>query len=50
MTKTGPFPNKILSNERITLIKNENIISNNKIFAEAYHEFFSNVAKALNIS
>ena len=36
--------------ERITLIENENIISNDKKIAEIFHEFFSNVAKSLNIS
>ena len=36
--------------ERITLIENDNIISNDKKVAESFHKFFSNVAKTLNIS
>ena len=43
------FPNKIRSKERITLIENENIISNDKKVDETFHEFFSNVLKCLNI-
>ena len=41
---------KIKSKERITLIENENIISNDKKVAETFLEFFSNVVKTLNIS
>ena len=44
------FSNKIKSKERITLIENENINSNDKKVAETFHEFFSNVVKTLNIS
>ena len=44
------FSNKIKSKEKITLIKNENIISNNKEVAEIFHEFFTNILKSLNIS
>ena len=44
------FSNKIKSKERITLIENENTISNDKKVAENFHEFFSNVLKTLNIS
>ena len=44
------FSNKIKSKEKITLIKNENIISNNKEVAEIFHEFFTNTVKSLNIS
>ena len=34
----------------MTLIENENIISNNKKVAETFHKFFINVVKTLNIS
>ena len=44
------FSNKIKSKERITLIENENIISNDKKVAETFDEFSSNVVKYLNIS
>ena len=44
------FSNKIKSKERITLIQNETIISNDKNIAETFHEFFSNVVTTLNIS
>ena len=44
------FANKIKSKERITLMENENILSNDKKVAKIFHEFFSNVAKCLNIS
>ena len=44
------FSNKIKSKERITLMENENIISNDKKVAKTFHEFFSNVVKCLNIS
>ena len=44
------FSNKIKSNDKITLIKNENIISNNKEVAEIFHEFFTNIVQSLNIS
>ena len=51
MEKVAPlFSNKIKSKERITLIENENIISNDKKVAETFHELFSNVVKCLNIS
>ena len=40
---------KIKSKERITLIENENIISNDKKVAETFHKFFSNAVKILNI-
>ena len=43
------FSNKIKSKEKITLIENENIISNVKKVAKTFHEFFSNVAKSLKI-
>ena len=43
------FSNKIKSKERITLIENENIISNDKKVAKTFHEFFPNV-KCLDIS
>ena len=43
------FSNKIKSKERITLIENENIISNDKKVAKTFHEFFRNV-KCLDIS
>ena len=44
------FPNKIKYKERITLIENENIISNDKKVADIFHKFFSNLVKTLNIS
>ena len=51
MEKVAPiFSNKIKSKERITLIENENIISNDKKVAETFDEFSSNVVKCLNIS
>ena len=43
------FPYKIESKQRrITLMGNENIISNNKNVAETFHEFLSNIVKTLN--
>ena len=45
-----PFLNKIKSKERLTLIENKNIISNDKKVGETFHEFFSNVVKTLYIS
>ena len=45
-----PFSNKVKSKERITLIGNENIISNYLKVPETFHEFFSNIVKTLNIS
>ena len=44
------FSNKIKSKERITLIENENIISNDKKVVGTFHEFFSNVVRILIIS
>ena len=48
--RCAPFLNQIKSKERITLLKNENIISNDKKVAETFHKVFSNVVKTLNIS
>ena len=47
---TPLFSNKIKSKERIILIENENIISNDKHVAQTFNEFFTNVVKTLNIS
>ena len=44
------FSSKIKSKERITLIENENIISNDKKVAVTVNEFFGNIVKCLNIS
>ena len=44
------FSNKTKSKERITLIENKNIISNDKKVAETFYEFFNKVVKCLNIS
>ena len=47
---SAPFSNEIKSKERITLIENEKIISNDKKIAETFHKLFSNIVKSLNSS
>ena len=50
MEKFCALLNNIKSKEKITLIQNDHIISNDKKVAETFHEFHSNVVKTLNIS
>ena len=50
MEKLCALLNNIKSKEKITLIQNYRIISNDKKVAETSHEFYSNVVKTLNIS
>ena len=42
--------NKLFNNEKITLVKNEKIITDDKEIAKDLHEFFSNVINFLNKS
>ena len=44
------FADKAKSNDRITLVKDEKIISNGKDIAEIFNNFFVNVVSNLNIS
>ena len=44
------FSNKIKSKEKVTLIENNNIISDDKKVDETLDEFFINGVKTLNIS
>ena len=41
--------NKFVNNEKITLVDNEKIITNDKEVAKVLNEFFSNIIKTLNI-
>ena len=41
--------NKFINNEKITLVDNEKIITNDKEVAKVLNEFFSNIIKTLNI-
>ena len=41
--------NKVVSNEKITLIENNNIIENDEKTATVLNDFFSNVITSLNI-
>ena len=41
--------NKFDNNEKITLVDNEKIITNDKEVAKVLNEFFSNIIKTLNI-
>ena len=41
--------NKFVNNEKITLVDNEKIITNDKEIAKVLNEFFSNIIKTLNI-
>ena len=46
----GPLlSNKVVSNEKITLIENNNIIENDEKTATVLNNFFSNVITSLNI-
>ena len=44
------FSNILVSSEKITLVKNEKIITDAKETAKILNDFFSNVIKTLNIS
>ena len=41
--------NKFVNNEKITLVDNEKIITNDKEIAKVLNDFFSNIIKTLNI-
>ena len=41
--------NKFVNKEKITLVDNENIITNGKEIAKVLNDFFSNIIKPLNI-
>ena len=41
--------NKFVNNEKITLVDNEKIITNDKEVAKVLNEFFSNIIKTLSI-
>ena len=41
--------NKFVNSEKITLIDNEKIITNDKEIAKVLHDFFSNIIKILNM-
>ena len=43
------FTNKTKKNEKIILVENENIISENKEIAEIMNDYFVNITKELNI-
>ena len=47
--KTPMLSNKFLNNEKITLVDNEKIITNDKEIAKVLNDFFSNIIKTLNI-
>ena len=50
LKKISPlFANKIKSKEKITLVENDEIISSDIEFAKAFQNFFSSIAKNLNI-
>ena len=50
LKKISPlFPNKIKSKEKITLVENDEIISSDIEFAKTFQNFFSSIAKNLNI-
>ena len=42
--------NKFVNNEKITLVDNEKIITNDKEIAKVLNDFFSNIIKTLNIT
>ena len=44
------FSNILVSSEKITLVKNEKIITDGQETAKVLNDFFSNVIKTLNIS
>ena len=41
--------NKFVNNEKITLVDNEKVITNDKEIAKVLNDFFSNIIKTLNI-
>ena len=43
------LPNKFVNNEKITLVGNEKITTNDKEIAKVLNDFFSNIIKTLNI-
>ena len=49
-TVTPMLSNKLFNNEKIILVKNEKIITDDKEIAKDLHEFFSNVINFLNKS
>ena len=49
-TGTQMFSNILVSSEKITLVKNEKIITDGQETAKVLNDFFSNVIKTLNIS
>ena len=44
------FSNKTISSDKMTLIKDDNIISENKDIAEIFNKFFANIVKDMNIT
>ena len=48
-TVTAMLSNKFFNNEKITLVDNEKIITNDMEIAKALNDFFSNIIKTLNI-
>ena len=44
------FSNKSVNRESITLVKANNILSENLEVAETFNAFFSNIVKKMNIS
>ena len=42
------FSNKYVNREKITLVVNEKIITNDKVIAIVLHGFFSNMIKTAN--
>ena len=47
---TPMLSNKLFNNEKITLVKNEKIITDDKKITKVLHDFFSNVINFLSIS
>ena len=43
------FSNKFVNRERITLVDNEKIITNDKVITIILHDFFSNIIEILNM-
>ena len=42
------FSNKYVNREKIALVVNEKIITNDKVIAIVLHDFFSNIIKTVN--
>ena len=49
-TMTPMLSNKLVNNEKITLVKNEKIITDDKEIEKVLNGFFSNVIKFLSVS